>query len=194
MPADRSSPQTTSASGPPDTTVKTTPSSGSIDGGYSMRSGGPYATFPALAEWPAEDDEAVVDEGVHERCVLVPPALASFSEGPRVARALVLQVDAEPAQLDDRRSAPADRVGRERQHERHPVRFAKRLAVAQDAVVPRRRLDREAHGFEPANEFTHVLTHPFSWRVSVDGIKRKTACLASSAATGSSDEIGVASK
>ena len=37
----------------------------------------------------------------------------------------------------------------------------RRLAVAQDAVVPRRRLDREAHGFEPANELAHVLSHPF---------------------------------
>jgi hypothetical protein len=75
-----------------------------------------------------------------------------------------------------------------------PFALAERLAVAPDAVVPRRRLDREAHGFEPANEFTHVLTHPFSWRLSVNGIKRKTACLASSAATASSDEVGVASK
>jgi hypothetical protein len=37
---------------------------------------------------------------------------------------LVLRVDAELAQLDDRRSAPPSRVGRERQRERHPVRFA----------------------------------------------------------------------
>src|SRR5437016_5642767 len=34
MPADRSSPQTTSASGPSDTTVTTTPSPGSMPGGY----------------------------------------------------------------------------------------------------------------------------------------------------------------
>src|SRR6266566_6015724 len=34
MPAERSRPQTTSASGPSDTTVNTTPSSGSMPGGY----------------------------------------------------------------------------------------------------------------------------------------------------------------
>src|SRR6266496_587710 len=34
MPADRSNPQTTSASGPSDTTVTTTPSAGSMPGGY----------------------------------------------------------------------------------------------------------------------------------------------------------------
>ncbi len=39
MPADLSSPQTTAASGPPDTTVKTTPSSGSIRGAYSTPRG-----------------------------------------------------------------------------------------------------------------------------------------------------------
>jgi hypothetical protein len=70
---------------------------------------------------------------------------------------LVLRIEAELAQLDDRGSAPADRVGRERQRERHPVRFAERLAVAQDAVVARRRLDREADGFEPADELANVL-------------------------------------
>src|SRR5919106_2560376 len=71
----------------------------------------------------------------------------------------VLQVDAELAQLDDRRSAPADRVGRERQRERHPVRFAERLALAQDAVVPGRRFDREAERLEPADELANVLPH-----------------------------------
>ena len=71
----------------------------------------------------------------------------------------LLQVDAELAQLDDRRSAPADRVGRERQRERHPVRLAQRLALAQDAVVPRRRLDREADRLEAADEFANVFPH-----------------------------------
>ena len=75
-----------------------------------------------------------------------------------------------------------------------PVRLARRLAVAQDAVVPRRGLDREADGFEQANELVHVLSHPFWRRFSVDGIKRNTACLDSSAATVSSDEFAVASK
>jgi transaldolase len=42
----------------------------------------------------------------------------------------VLQIDTELAAFDDRRSAPADRVGRERQRERHPVRLAQRFAVA----------------------------------------------------------------
>jgi hypothetical protein len=67
--------------------------------------------------------------------------------------------DAELAELDDRRSTPADRVGRERQRERHPVRLAERLAVAQDVVVARRGLDREADGFEPADELANVLPH-----------------------------------
>src|ERR671914_1027502 len=71
----------------------------------------------------------------------------------------LLEVDAELAQFDDRRSAPADRVRRERQRERHPVRFAERLALAQDAVVPRRRLDREAERLEAADELANVLPH-----------------------------------
>jgi hypothetical protein len=32
-------------------------------------------------------------------------------------------------------------------------------------VVPRRGLNREADGFEQANELVHVLSHPF-WRLS----------------------------
>jgi hypothetical protein len=60
-----------------------------------------------------------------------------------------------------------------------PVRLARRPAVAQDAV-PRRGLDREADGFEQANELVHVLSHPFWRRFRVDGI--------------SSDEFAVASK
>jgi hypothetical protein len=76
----------------------------------------------------------------------------------------------------------------------HPVRSAERLAVAQHAVVARGGLDGQAGGFEPPNELAHVLSHPFSWRFCVEGIKRKTACLARSAATTSSDEFGVASK
>src|SRR5205823_11562424 len=56
-------------------------------------------------------------------------------------------------------SAPTDRVRRKRERERHPVRLAERLTVAQDSVVPRRRLDREPHGFEPADELAHVLPH-----------------------------------
>jgi hypothetical protein len=48
---------------------------------------------------------------------------------------LGLQVDAELAQFDDRRSAPADRVGRERERERHPVLLPQRLPVAQHLVV-----------------------------------------------------------
>jgi hypothetical protein len=38
--------------------------------------------------------------------------------------------------------------GEKGSRERHPVRLPERLAVAQDAIVPGRRLDREAHGFE----------------------------------------------
>src|SRR5262249_33917458 len=91
-------------------------------------------------------------------------------------------------------STPADRVGRKRQRERHPVRLAERLSVAQDAVVARRRLDREAGGFEPAEGVAHVLRPSVSWRFGVDGIRRKTACRESSAATASSGEFRVASK
>ena len=36
-------------------------------------------------------------------------------------------------------------------------RFSERLAVAQDAVVARRRLDRQPDGFEPADELTNVF-------------------------------------
>jgi hypothetical protein len=82
---------------------------------------------------------------------------------------LVLQIDAELAELDDRRPTPADRVGRERQHERHPVRLAERLAVAQDAVVARRGLDRKPDGFEPADELANV---PSSSRP--DGRRRRS--------------------
>jgi hypothetical protein len=72
---------------------------------------------------------------------------------------LGLQIDAELAEFDDRCSAPADRVGRERECERHPVRFSQRLAVAQDAVVARRRLDRKAHGLEATDELADVFPH-----------------------------------
>ena len=56
-------------------------------------------------------------------------------------------------------SAPADRVGREGKHERHPVRLAERLALAQDAVVPRRRLDGEAERLKAADELANVFPH-----------------------------------
>jgi hypothetical protein len=36
--------------------------------------------------------------------------------------------------------------------------------------VARRRLDREAGGFEPADELAHVLSHPFAWRFGVGGM------------------------
>ena len=70
-----------------------------------------------------------------------------------------LELDAELAELDDRGSSPSGRVGRERQHERHAVGLSKRLAVAQHAVVARRRLDGETDGFEPTNELANVLSH-----------------------------------
>jgi hypothetical protein len=76
-----------------------------------------------------------------------------------IAAGLVLEVDAELPQLDDRCPAPTGRVGRERQHERHPIRLAKLLAVAQDTVVPRGRLDREALGLESPDELANVLPH-----------------------------------
>jgi hypothetical protein len=56
--------------------------------------------------------------------------------GDREADRLRLDADAELAQFNDRSSAPADRVGREWQRERHPVCLAQRLAVAEDAVGP----------------------------------------------------------
>jgi hypothetical protein len=71
----------------------------------------------------------------------------------------MLDVDAELAKFDDRRSTPADRVRRERQREGHPVRFAERLAVAHHAVMPRRRFNCEAYGLEPADELSDVLPH-----------------------------------
>jgi len=45
------------------------------------------------------------------------------------------KVDAELAQVEDRRLAPAAGVGGEREREGHPVRFSEWLAVAQDVVV-----------------------------------------------------------
>jgi hypothetical protein len=42
----------------------------------------------------------------------------------------MLDVDAELAQIHDRRSAPSCRVGRKRQHEGHPVRLSERAAIA----------------------------------------------------------------
>jgi hypothetical protein len=41
-----------------------------------------------------------------------------------------------------------------------PFAFRSGLPSPQDAVVPRRRLDREAGGFEPADELAYVLSHP----------------------------------
>jgi hypothetical protein len=78
---------------------------------------------------------------------------------PPAAVADGLRVDAKFPQLDDGRSAPADRVRGERQHERHAVCLSERLSVAQDSVVPRCRLDGKARGFEPADELTHVFPH-----------------------------------
>jgi hypothetical protein len=52
-----------------------------------------------------------------------------------------LQVDAELAEFDDRRPAPAGRVGREGLREQHPVLLPERLPVAQDVVLAGRRLD-----------------------------------------------------
>jgi hypothetical protein len=71
----------------------------------------------------------------------------------------VLKIDAELAEFHDRRSPPPDGVGRERQRERHPVRFAERLTIAQYAVVPGRRFDREALCLEPSDELANVLPH-----------------------------------
>src|SRR4051794_398686 len=89
-----------------------------------------------------------------------------------------LQVDAELAEFEDRCSAPADRVGKIRQRERHPVRFAERLALAQDAVVPRRRLDREADGLEPAAVgcYANCASSVDPWSASVDE-SFETACI-----------------
>jgi integrase len=60
--------------------------------------------------------------------------------------AIALQLDPEHAQLDDRRSGPANGVRRKRQPERHSVRLPKWLAVAEDAIVAWRRLGTTAGG------------------------------------------------
>jgi hypothetical protein len=57
---------------------------------------------------------------------------------------------------------PADRVGRKRERERHPVRLPERLARAQDAVVAGGGLDGKAGGLEPADEFGDILPPLFS--------------------------------
>ena len=54
------------------------------------------------------------------------------------------------------------------QRNRHLVLLLERLPVAQDAVVPRRRLDREADGFEPADELADVLPHLRVWGEGID--------------------------
>ena len=71
-----------------------------------------------------------------------------------------LEVDSELAKLNDRRAAPADR---ERECERHSVLFAEWLAVAQDVVVARSRLDGEADRLEPTDELADVFSHPGSF-------------------------------
>lgn len=48
----------------------------------------------------------------------------------------------------------------------HPVRLVQRLALVQDAVVPWRRLDREAERLEAADEFANVLPHTTAVRRS----------------------------
>lgn len=53
-------------------------------------------------------------------------------------------------------SSARGRVGRERQREQHLVPCGA-LAIAQDAVVPRRRLDGQARSFGPADERAYVL-------------------------------------
>jgi hypothetical protein len=91
-----------------------------------------------------------------------PRALIEQRNGRKPTPAAVadgLWVDAKFPQLDDCRSAPADRVRRERQHERHAVCLSEWLSVAQDSVVPRCRLDGKARGFKPADELTHVFPH-----------------------------------
>jgi hypothetical protein len=74
-------------------------------------------------------------------------------------RCLALEVDSEFPQFNDCCSAPADRVGGEGEREGHPVLLAEWLAVAQDVVVARSRLDGEAGCFEPADELPHVFSH-----------------------------------
>src|SRR5437016_194038 len=90
---------------------------------------------------------------------------APLRQGPRGTGASArgsnsrLQVDAELAQVEDRGVAPAGGVGGEGEHERDPVRFPHRLAVAQDLVVAGCRLDGEAGYLEPADELADVLPH-----------------------------------
>jgi hypothetical protein len=51
----------------------------------------------------------------------------------------------------------------------HPVRLAERVAVAQDVVATRRRLGGEADGFEPRDEFAHLLSHSRFMRLTGSG-------------------------
>jgi hypothetical protein len=102
----------------------------------------------------ARDEHAPVSSTIRANGGLVRAEFSRHRELSRPRRAptsgAVLDVDAQLAQVDDGGSTPPDRVGGERQHEGHPVGSPERLAVAQDAVMARRRLDAQATGLEPA--------------------------------------------
>jgi len=87
------------------------------------------------------------------------------------------EVDAEPAQFNDCRPAPADRVRREGQHKGHPVLLPKRLTVAQDAIVSRSRLDREPDRFEPVYELADVLSLPHVFSLTLPRTPQRKAAL-----------------
>ena len=70
-----------------------------------------------------------------------------------------LEVDAELAQIENRRFAPARRARGEWQCHGHPVCLAQWLPVAIHVVVTRRRLNRKADRLKPTDELPNVLTH-----------------------------------
>jgi len=94
-----------------------------------------------------------------------------------VTTSVSLEVYAELAQFNDCRSAPADRVRGEGQHEGHPVLLPERPTVAQDAIVPRSRLDREAHRFEPVYELADVLSLPHGFSLTLPRTLERKAAL-----------------
>ena len=107
---------------------------------------GRRALHRRLAEVVGEDEERARHMALGADGPSAEVAEALHEAAQQAAGRGAIGTAAELAEFDDGSSAPADRVGRERQRERHSVRLAQRLAVAHDAVVPRRSLDSEAHG------------------------------------------------
>jgi hypothetical protein len=107
---------------------------------YALPGGGAMATLRRDAELTRHDSHQAVAGLTGQYMLMTYCGRSRVAEGLRGfgISTLVLPIDAERAQLNDRRSAPTDRVGRERQRKRHPVLFTQRLVLAQDTVVARR--------------------------------------------------------